>query len=484
MQKAPVKVVASAAAVGGGGGPGRGAPLQQNGNSNCSDVITTTPSSSSSPGGGGDGELMMALVDVVENNTTTTTTTTVSVLSSSVYPPPLATHQDVVASKELFLDTLDKFHNALGTRLHVIPKIGGKVLDLHLLYVEVTSRGGSQQVIKDRKWKELTVAFNFPHTTSSAAYVLRKYYIGILHHYEQVYFFRIQGPLVPPPRPSPLSATRAVTVQPLSEVGSDTVKTRKRKLLPIQALPDPSVSIGHVVTGAIEGKFEHGYLISIMMGTEKLRGVLYHLPPGQRGLQHADMPNCAGAFGAEPQVPSREIPIVKSSGRKHRKRKKDPNAPRANRSGYNFYFGEQHLKLKALHPNKERELSRMIGEAWNRLTDEEKLPYQEQAVKDKERFQKEMQEYQESLKIYDEVTPADSLPVHKLNGGKEESQLEESLDDIRDQQLEIMVAKLEEAFGDLPHDPNSSSAAVSDHEDSPLHDLPESTHVTPSTCKI
>ncbi len=111
-------------------------------------------------------------------------------------------------------------------------------------------------------------------------------------------------------------------------------------------------------------------------------------------------------------------------------------------------------------------------------------PYQEQAVKDKERFQKEMQEYQESLKIYDEVMPADSLPVHKLNGGQEENQLEETLDDIRDQQLEIMVAKLEEAFGDLPHDPNSSSAAVSEHEDSPLRDLPESTHVTPSTCKI
>jgi hypothetical protein len=62
---------------------------------------------------------LMTLGDVVENNTTTTNTATVSVLSSSVYPPPLATHQDVVASKELFLDTLDKFHNALGTRLHV-----------------------------------------------------------------------------------------------------------------------------------------------------------------------------------------------------------------------------------------------------------------------------------------------------------------------------------------------------------------------------
>ncbi len=56
-----------------------------------------------------------------------------------------------------------------------------------------------KQVIKDRKWKELTVAFNFPSTASGAAYILRKYYIGLLHHYEQVYYFRAQGPLVPPP---------------------------------------------------------------------------------------------------------------------------------------------------------------------------------------------------------------------------------------------------------------------------------------------
>ncbi len=153
-----------------------------------------------------------------------------------------------------------QFHRYLGWCR--IPKIGGKALDLHFLYVEVTSRGGCQQVcfthlllgvsevphyytevfwywctvgklwynflnieysnwnysfyivdlgaklsilplfkqvIKDRKWKELQVAFNFPHTTTSAAYVLRKYYIGLLHHYEQVYFLGTQGPLVPPP---------------------------------------------------------------------------------------------------------------------------------------------------------------------------------------------------------------------------------------------------------------------------------------------
>ncbi len=136
---------------------------------------------------------------------------------------------------------------------------------------------------------------------------------------------------------------------------------------------DPSLSIGQVVTGAIEGKFEHGYLVSIMMGTEKLRGVLYHLPQGHRGLQHANVPNYAGTFGADSQMPSRKIATVQSSGRKRIKRKKDPNAPRSNRSSYNFFFGEQHLKLKALHPDRERELGRMIGDAWNRLTEEEKI---------------------------------------------------------------------------------------------------------------
>ncbi|KAH8964267.1 hypothetical protein BDL97_04G057400 [Sphagnum fallax] len=395
----------------------------------------------------------------------------------ALYPPALATHQEVVASKDLFLDTLNKFHTALGAKLLAIPKIGGKALDLHFLYVEVTSRGGCQQVIKDRKWKELQVAFNFPHTTTSAAYVLRKYYIVLLHHYEQVYFLGTQGPLVPPPRPSPLSIGRDASMQPLSEVGSDTGKNRKRKLLPIQVLPvpDPSVSIGRVVTGAIEGKFEHGYLVSIIMGTEKLRGVLYHLPSGHRGLQHASVHNLPGTLGAELQIPSREMPTVQSSGRKRRKRKKDPKAPRSHRSGYNFFFVEQHMKLKTFYRDRERELSRLIGAAWNRLTDEEKSPYQDQAVKDKERFQKEMQEYQESLKIHDGVIPAGSGLQQELTVGKEK----DTIDDIRDQQVDNMVAKLVETFGTSPPEPNLSSPAVSEHEDSSLRNQPGSPYVTP-----
>ncbi|CAM6017413.1 unnamed protein product [Sphagnum balticum] len=346
-------------------------------------------------------------------------------------PPPLpppaaeattftAKHEEVVASKELFLDTLNKFHTALGTRL-AIPKIAGKDLDLHLLYIEVTSRGGLQQVIKDRKWKELTFAFNFPNTATSAAYILRKYYIGLLHHYEQVYYFRAEGPLVPPPislpGPCPMSIERGPTGYSVSEAVPDGRSIKKRKILPIQVLPvvDPALSIGNVVPGAIEGKFELGYLVSITMGTEKLRGVLYHVAPVHRGLQHASVLNYAGTLGAEPQNPNVEEASDRVSiRRRKRKRKgKDPNAPRANRSGYNFFFGEQRMRLKTLYPDKDKELSCMIGDAWNKLTEEEKMPYQEQGVKDKERYLKEIREYKELLKLHHGVIPAEIPMLQK-----------------------------------------------------------------------
>jgi hypothetical protein len=48
------------------------------------------------------------------------------------------------------------------------------------------------------KWKEFATILNFLHTTSSVAYVLRKYYVGILNQNEKVYYFGTQGHLVLP----------------------------------------------------------------------------------------------------------------------------------------------------------------------------------------------------------------------------------------------------------------------------------------------
>ncbi|CAN6238112.1 unnamed protein product [Urochloa humidicola] len=58
-----------------------------------------------------------------------------------VYPAPVAEHAEVVADAARFRAALERLHAHMGTRLKV-PIIGGKDLDLHQLYKEVTSRGG------------------------------------------------------------------------------------------------------------------------------------------------------------------------------------------------------------------------------------------------------------------------------------------------------------------------------------------------------
>lgn len=136
---------------------------------------------------------------------------------------------------------------------------------------------------------------------------------------------------------------------------------------------DPIASVGNIVTGAIEGKFEHGYLVTVVVGTEKLKGVIYHIPPGPCGPQHAHIPNFMLSPSLHVKLPAETIVPAKERKRKQREElKKDPNAPRSSRTGYNFFFAEERAKLKLLHPDKERELSRMIGDAWNGLTEEQK----------------------------------------------------------------------------------------------------------------
>jgi hypothetical protein len=141
------------------------------------------------------------------------------------------------------------------------------------------------------------------------------------------------------------------------------------------AVMDPAQQIGLTMRSNIEGKIDHGYLVSVTVGTEKLRGVIYHVPPMQRAPQHATISSYEATIGADP-IMSREEPSLRGIKRKRRRAddmpRKDPNAPRPNRTGYNFFFAEQRARLKALHPEKDKELSRMIGDAWNSLTEEEK----------------------------------------------------------------------------------------------------------------
>eukprot|EP00897_Mesotaenium_endlicherianum_P002194 jgi/Mesen1/2001/ME000147S01093 len=308
------------------------------------------------------------------------------------YPAPLAEHDDLVANKGLFLDCLSNFHKQMGSSFR-IPQMGGKELDLHLLYREVTTRSGLAQVIKDRRWKEITLPFNFPPTMTSSSFVLRKYYTNLLHHFEQVHYFRNRGALVPPPSPLPgpsvMMGRMGPGASPLGQpgLGVDEPLRRRRKRRAMEMGSDPSIHIGQAVTGSIHSRFEFGYFISVTVGNEKLKGILY-APTNGRPSSFSGPPG--------PMLTEQGVPVKQ---RRRRRRKdempiKDPNVPKSNRSAYNYFFQEWRYKLKESHPEvPDRDISKMIGERWNALSEEGRGPYQIKASDDKVRYDREMGSY-------------------------------------------------------------------------------------------
>ena len=117
--------------------------------------------------------------------------------------------------------------------------------------------------------------------------------------------------------------------------------------------------------GTIEGKCDCGYLVSVKLGSEILNGVLYH----------PEQPDSSTSI---PDSNSAIVPYIskrRHSGQRRRRsrRRGDPNYPKPNRSGYNFFFAEKHYKLKSLYPNREREFTKMIGESWSNLSAEERM---------------------------------------------------------------------------------------------------------------
>ena len=63
----------------------------------------------------------------------------------------------------------------------------------------MTALGGLEAVINRKQWVIVCEPFNFPSSFTNKSFVIKKLYVNALHHYEQVYFHRHQGPLVSAP---------------------------------------------------------------------------------------------------------------------------------------------------------------------------------------------------------------------------------------------------------------------------------------------
>ncbi|KAL0886724.1 hypothetical protein Bca101_010707 [Brassica carinata] len=122
---------------------------------------------------------------------------------------------------------------------------------------------------------------------------------------------------------------------------------------------------GSRIEGIIHGKFDSGYFVTIKMGSQELKGVLYH---------------------PSPETPRRCKKKAKlSHGGSLR--------PKFPRSGYNFFFSEEYKRLKAAYAGQERSLIKEIGNKWTNLSPSDREIYQGKGPEDMARYKRELAAY-------------------------------------------------------------------------------------------
>ncbi|KAK9077634.1 hypothetical protein SSX86_005971 [Deinandra increscens subsp. villosa] len=269
--------------------------------------------------------------------------------STTTYPSPEASYEEITQNPRFFFEKLQLFHSVFGTKFNIlfshvlrIPVIGGSSLDLHRLFIEVTSRGGIEKIVSDRRWKEVMAVFKFGPTITNASFVLRKYYLSLLYHFEQVYYFHKKTPTIAPHDPT-------------NKVPHGSASGSVKNMFSAKQ----TVEVGGQVTGTIDNRFDHGYLVTVDIGSEKLSGFLYHLP--------SDSPAPSHGTHNMYQLALREP------------------SPEQDTSGYDVFFTEHYIRLKPLYHGQENVIRKRIHGLWSTLTEEEKQVYQEKGLRGNER---------------------------------------------------------------------------------------------------
>ncbi|GBF59979.1 non-histone chromosomal protein, partial [Trichophyton mentagrophytes] len=92
------------------------------------------------------------------------------------------------------------------------------------------------------------------------------------------------------------------------------------------------------------------------------------------------------------------MPKEKTTARKTKrgveKKKKDPNAPKRGLSAYMIFANEQRAAVREENPNITfGQVGKVLGERWKALSDKQRVPYEEKAATDKQRYEDEKAAY-------------------------------------------------------------------------------------------
>jgi len=101
------------------------------------------------------------------------------------------------------------------------------------------------------------------------------------------------------------------------------------------------------------------------------------------------------AAATKKKASSQEEEDEKPAGRGSRLKKKDPNQPKRPMSAYMLYAGTERATIKQRMPEATfSQIAHSLGEQWKSMSEADKKPYLDQAERDKQRYNEEMQVYE------------------------------------------------------------------------------------------
>jgi len=97
-------------------------------------------------------------------------------------------------------------------------------------------------------------------------------------------------------------------------------------------------------------------------------------------------------------MPQKTVSPAKQTSGKKQKKKRDPNLPKQAMSAFFLYMNSTRAEIKQSNPDmKNTEISTEAAKRWKEMTEEDKMPYTKMAELCKQKHEKEMVEYKQSL---------------------------------------------------------------------------------------
>jgi len=99
-----------------------------------------------------------------------------------------------------------------------------------------------------------------------------------------------------------------------------------------------------------------------------------------------------------------EVVAPKPKRQRKPKKKKDPNAPKRNQSAFFLYSNANRNRVKAENPDaKFGDIAKLISVEFKALSDHERAKWDKLAAEDKERYQREMEDYEPPSDLEDDA---------------------------------------------------------------------------------